>query len=190
VRRLKLWPVALLLAALHAAAGRAAEDFAVEADRSGTLVDVRARAVVAAPVDLVWRVITDYERLPQFIPGISRSVVRRRLGHRLVLEQSGEARFFIFSFPIEVTLEVVEQPREWVASRAVAGNVRRMDGRYEIQADPARGGVWLRYFGAIEPDFFMPPLLGTAALRGTAEEQFAAMVAEIERRAAAGETGK
>lgn len=178
--------VAMLLAATHAAATQAAEDFSVEAERHGERVDVRAQAAVAAPVDVVWRVITDYERLPRFVPGVAKSVVRSRGGNRLVLEQSGEARFFIFSFPIEVTLEVAERPREWVSSRAVAGNVKSMSGRYEIHPDQARGMVWLRYVGAIEPDFYLPPLVGMAALRGTIQEQFAAMVAEIERRAAQG----
>jgi len=44
--------------------------------------------------------------------------------------------------------------------------------------------VLLRYFGEIEPDFKLPPLIGVAALRSTVTEQFTAMVAEIERRAA------
>jgi ribosome-associated toxin RatA of RatAB toxin-antitoxin module len=184
VRQWSLLPVALAIAV---AAARAAEDYSVETERRGERVDVRARAAIAAPADLVWRVITDYERLPRFIPGVARSVVRERRGNRLVLEQTGEARFFIFTYPIEVTLEVVEWPLDWISSRAVGGNVRRMNARYEIHPDPERGGVLLRYFGAIEPDFFLPPVIGTAALRGTVEEQFAAMVAEIERRAAGGE---
>ncbi|OGA10346.1 MAG: hypothetical protein A3D95_09220 [Betaproteobacteria bacterium RIFCSPHIGHO2_12_FULL_69_13] len=186
MRQWRMLHVAMLLAAAHSAGGRAAEDFSVEAERRGERVDVRAQAAVAAPVDVVWGVITDYERLPRFIPGVAKSVVRSRGGNRLVLEQSGEARFFIFSFPIEVTLEVAERPRESVSSRAVAGNVKSMSGRYEIHPDQARGMVWLCYFGAIEPDFYLPPLVGMAALRGTIEEQFAAMVAEIERRAAGG----
>ena len=82
-------------------------------------------------------------------------------------------------------LEVLESPPDWIASRGVGGNVRRMSGRYEIHPEPARGWIVLRYFGAIEPDFDLPPLIGVAALRGTIEEQFLAMVAEIERRAAA-----
>ena len=56
--------------------------------------------------------------------------------------------------------------------------------RSEIQPDADHGTVLLRYFGEIEPDFKLPPLIGVAALRSTVTEQFTAMVAEIERRAA------
>jgi hypothetical protein len=57
-----------------------------------------------------------------------------------------------------------------------------MTGRYELIDESARR-VLLRYTGLIEPDFPLPPLLGVVALRSTVEEQFTAMVAEIERRA-------
>jgi ribosome-associated toxin RatA of RatAB toxin-antitoxin module len=170
---------ALLLAANGALA---AEDLAVEAERRGEGVEVRARAFIAAPVELVWQVLTDYERLPAFVPGLSRSIVRARQGTRLRLEQSGEARFLVFSFPMDVQLEVTESAPHWVVSRAVGGNLRRMNGRYDLAADAARGGVLLSYTGLIEPDFDLPPLVGVAALRHMAEEQFRAMVAEIERR--------
>ena len=111
-------------------------------------------------------------------------MVRSRDDGRLLVEQSGEARFLVFSFPIEVRLEVTERPPQSISSRAVAGNVRRMTGRYEIQPNAERGAVLLRYVGEIEPDFELPPLIGVAALRSTATEQFTAMVTEIERRAA------
>jgi carbon monoxide dehydrogenase subunit G len=167
------------------APAHAAEDLVVEAQRQGESVEVRARAMVAATPALVWEVLTDYERLAQFIPGISRSVVRQRDGNRVVVEQSGEARFLLFSFPIEVRLEVTEGAPDWIVSRAVGGNLRRMNGRYDIKADATRNISSVRYQGAIEPAFGLPPLVGVAAMRGMVEEQFTAMVAEIERRAAA-----
>ena len=98
-----------VLLAVQAAPGRAAEDLSVEAERRGERVDIQARALIAAPVAVVWEVLTDYEHLPRFIPGIAKSVVRSRDGGRLLVEQSGEARFFVFSFPIEVQLEVTER---------------------------------------------------------------------------------
>src|SRR6266404_2175275 len=191
VERVQPWRISCVVAVLLAvqvAPGRAAEDLSVEAERRGERVEVRARALIAAPVAAVWEVLTDYEHLPRFIPGIAKSVVRSRDGARLLVEQSGEARFLFFSFPIEVRLEVTERPPQWISSRAVAGNVRRMTGRYEIQPDADSGTVLLRYVGEIEPDFRLPPLIGVAALRSTVTDQFTAMVAEIERRA--GEAAK
>jgi ribosome-associated toxin RatA of RatAB toxin-antitoxin module len=172
--------------ALAAAPAYAAEDVTVQAERLGDAVEVRAQATIAAPWPLVWQVLTDYEDMPRFVPGIARSVVRSRDGNRLVLEHSGEARFLLFSFPIQVTLEVVESPMSLVTSRAIAGNVRRMSGRYELSERGAQG-VLLRYIGLIEPDFDLPPLIGPAALRSSVKEQFTAMVAEIERRAGSAE---
>ena len=174
-----------LLVAVRAAG---ADEVTVEAERRGDGIEVRARAVTGAPAPLIWTVLTDYEGLPRFIPGLSRSAVRERQGNRVVIDQAGEARFLIFSFPIEVRLEVTESPPASISSRAVSGNLKRMSGRYDIEPDPGRGGFILVYGGLIEPEFDLPPLVGVAALRGMVEEQFRAMVEEIERRSAAGST--
>jgi hypothetical protein len=177
-------PLSLLLGLLAALAGAAsgAEDFAIEVERDGERFSVQARAMLAAPAALAWQVLTDYDNLPRFIPGLSASAVLLREANRATLRQKGEARFLVFSYPIEVRLEVLESPHAWVTSRAVGGNMKRMSGRYDLQ--PAGTGVLLRYTGELEPDFALPPLVGTLAVRGMVEEQFAAMAAEIERRAA------
>jgi Polyketide cyclase / dehydrase and lipid transport len=170
-----------LLAAQAGAAG-SAEDLAVEVERNGQSFTVHAGATLAAPVSLVWEVLTDYDNLARFIPGMLQSAVQLRAANRVLLEQRGEARFLVFVYPIVVRLEVLESPRDWITSRAVAGNLKRMNGRYDLRAENA--GVRLRYTGDLEPDFDLPPLIGTLAVRTMVEEQFTAMVAEIERRAA------
>src|SRR3981189_457808 len=88
--------------------GPPAGDVLVEAERAGEGVEVRARALIAAPRPLVWEGLTNYERLPSFIPGIAKSVVRSRNGAAVVVDQSGEATYLVFTFPIEVRLEVTE----------------------------------------------------------------------------------
>jgi ribosome-associated toxin RatA of RatAB toxin-antitoxin module len=160
----------------------AAEELSVEATRRGERFEVRAKAELLAPAALVWEVLTDYERLPRFVPGLSRSTVRGREGNRVRLEQSGEARFLFFSYPIELQLEVLERPLEWVASQAVGGNMRRMHGRYELYAREPRGTTLL-YYGEIVPEFRLPRFVGPAAVRAMIEQQFTAMVEEIDRRA-------
>lgn len=168
--------------ALQVTLAGAADDVAVDVDRSATSFRVQAAATVAAPPALVWEVLTDYANLPRFIPGLASSVVHLRAGNRVLLEQQGAAQFLWFSYPIDVRLEVMESPQEWITSRNVGGNLRRMAGRYELR--PAPGGTLLRYSGELEPDFELPFIIGTLAVRAMAEKQFAAMVAEIERRAA------
>ena len=172
-----------MLASLVVPAG-AADDLSVDVQRNGAGFAIRAAATVAAPVATVWEVLTDYDHLAGFIPGLSSSSVQLRAANRVLVEQKGEARFLIFSFPMEVRLEVLESPSDSIVSRGVGGNLKRMTGRYDLNS--ARGGILLRYSGELEPDFELPPIIGTLAVRSMAEQQFAALVAEIERRAASG----
>lgn len=46
---------------------------------------VRAHALVAAPVSVAWHVLTDYESISRFIPGIARSPVLLRAQKRLLI---------------------------------------------------------------------------------------------------------
>ena len=145
-------------------------------------VQVSARAVVHAPIELIWQTLTDYDHLSQFVPGIDSSRVISRQGARLIVEQKGAARWWFFYYPIRVTVASTERPYESIDVRLLEGNLRRLDGRYHIE--PRRdGGAEVTWQGLIEPDTPLPAFIRNAVLRRSISEQFAGMVKEIERRA-------
>jgi ribosome-associated toxin RatA of RatAB toxin-antitoxin module len=157
----------------------------VETTRAGDLIEVKAYAIVTAPVAVIWSTLTDYERLPEFIPGLFKSKIISRSGATVTVAQSGEAQFLFFKVPIEVTVESTERP-PYLEVKRVSGTVKQLYGRYETEAVPnsgVPGQVQLRWIGAIEPEAKLPPLVGEALMRKSIREQFTGMVREIERRA-------
>lgn len=154
----------------------------VQAERRNGLIEVLAQAVVRAPLSIVWATLTDYERLPEFIPGLETSKVLARDGHRITVAQTGHARFLFLSLPVAVTLESTEYPPHVVEVRRIAGTLRHLRGRYEATTLPGRL-VQLRWVGSLSPEEELPPLISTALARLSIEDQFAGMVREIERRA-------
>lgn len=170
----------LSVLALLVMAQAQAADVMVHASRQGDVLEVDASAEFEADLRQTWQVLTDYDHLAEFIPGMHVSRVLRRRGNGVIVEQKGEARLLIFSYPIEVKLAVEEFPYERITSRAMAGNFREMHGAYHLEA--RKGRVMLRYRGRMTPDFIVPPLIGTIVLRKNVERQFGALVDEILRR--------
>ena len=177
--RLACWLFPLVAATAHAA-----EDLSVVAARKGAFVEVRARATIDAPLSVIWTALTDYEKLPEFVPGLKKSRVASRNGSTVVVEQSGEARFLMFSFPVDVVLEAVEKPQSSIRVRALSGTLRYLEGGYDVEAEPDSGKFILRWVGTIAPDVSLPPLFGEVVMRMSIEDQFTGMVREIDRREA------
>jgi len=175
----------LLFSAVGAA--RAADEVTVEATRRDEALEVICRAMLDAPLDLVWRTLTDYDRLAQFIPGMRRSRVIERRGTVVVVEQIGEAGFLIFTYPIEVTLASTERPPYAIEVSMLKGNLKRLDGAYRIEPQPD-GRMLLSWAGTVEA-LSMPPLVGDLVMRANIEDQFRGMVREIERRDASRREG-
>lgn len=183
----RVWPMAgLLIAWLAVGAAASAQQppnaLDVQAERRGGLIDVRARAMLRAPMPVVWQTLTDYERLPEFIPGLASSRITARKGPVVTVAQTGEARFLFLTVPIAVTLESTERPPDVVEVRRVSGTVAHLQGRYEATPQ-ANGMVLLRWSGSISPDAQLPPLIETTLVRLLIQDQFTGMVHEIERRA-------
>lgn len=158
----------------------AAGDVSVEATRRDDALEVTCRATLEAPPELIWQTLTDYGRLAEFIPGMRSSKVVSRNGQTTIVEQSGEARFLFFAYPIEVTVTSIERPPDIIEARLLKGNLKRMDGAYRI-APQGGGNVLLSWTGIVEADS-MPPLIGERLMRSIIEDQFRGMVREIERR--------
>jgi ribosome-associated toxin RatA of RatAB toxin-antitoxin module len=173
---------------LAATPARAADDIAVETARRGDAVEVVCRATLRAPRELIRQTLTDYNRLAEFIPGMLKSRVLEVRGPVTIVEQVGEARFLMFSFPIEVTVATTDRPPDAIDVQLIKGNLKRLEGSYRIEALD-EGRFILHWRGLIEPDSPMPPLFGELIMRSSIVDQFEGMVREIERREAARRDG-
>lgn len=155
---------------------------------------MRAEAELQADQRTAWLTVTDYEHLPRFVPGIRSAKVLARVAsggtERLLIEQQGEFRFFMFAQSVQVWLEVVHEAPQRVLARSVLpsgigperSTLREFEGSYELSALDG-GRTRFVYRARFEPVQALLPVLGTMLVRHTIAEQFAAMVAEIERRA-------
>ena len=158
----------------------AAEAIETRIERHGEYITVNASALMQVDARIAWEVLTDYDHLSQFIPDMKSSRVVSRSGDRVVVEQKGDFGFFFYRQPVEVMLEVVEEPWRRIDARRISGNIRDLETRYELKASDA--GVKLDYIGRFIPEFSVPPFFGMAMVRKVIERRFRAMVEEIVRR--------
>jgi carbon monoxide dehydrogenase subunit G len=135
---------------------------------------------VAADADTAWDVLSDYDHLAEFVPGMTSSRLVSAPGEALLLEQKGEARFLFFSQNIEVVLRVSEVAHREIEFDAVGGNMQRMRGAWRLNGPD--GSVTVSYDAEIEPAFWMPPLIGAALLRRDLSGKMASVAREMVRR--------
>ena len=105
----------------------------IEREREGVAV----RASVAAPQEYVWRVLTDYERLPQVAPNVlTCEVVRYQPSGKLTLRQVGASQSSLWRAQLEVELELTHRRRSnsaWeIAFRSVGGDLQHLLGRWLV----------------------------------------------------------
>ncbi|MGK6310472.1 SRPBCC family protein [Variovorax sp. DT-64] len=185
VRRRACAPFLLLLlllaAPLRGALAASVDRINVETDGQGELITVTASADMQVDPRTVWAVISDYDRLAEFIPDMRSSRVIRRDGDQVLVEQTGEFSFLFFRQPVEVRLAVSESPPRRIVAQAVGGNLQSMEGRYVVES-LAGNQVRLSYSGRLVPGFQVPPFVSRIAVRSTMDRQFRALVQEILRR--------
>ena len=182
-----------LLLLLSCAAGLAnvAEPAQVQARRQGDAVQVQAQTTVKAPRELIWSTLTDYNHMAEFVPGISQSRVLERRGGTTRVAQVGTAHLWFLDYTIDVVVETTEQPPHAIGIRLVSGNLKQLDGGYQLEpVDDKDDAFLLRWSGVIEPSIAVPQVIAVALMRANIAAQFAGMVKEIARREALRVLGK
>ena len=161
----------------------AAATIAIHATRDGDAIDIHASALLNADGATAWRVLTDYNRYPEFIPELRYSRVIARHDASVTVEQAGNALLWLFRLPIEVTFEVEELPPHHLHSRAVAGTLRTLTSSYALE--PASGGVRLDYVGHVAPGYPIFGQIEQTVVERNIARQFQALADEIERQSVA-----
>ena len=155
-------------------------DSDVRVERAGDHFTVDLSLYAPVPPALAWAVLTDFERMSDFVPNLVSSEVIGRSESMLNVRQKGVSRFGFFSMHFESVQETRLTPQSEIRAHGVSGNFRRMDSVMQLKAEGA--GTRLTYHADVQPDFWFPPLIGPAMARRDMAQQFSAMLREMMRR--------
>lgn len=153
-------------------------DVHVERSRHGFSVDLQMHAPVSP--SQAWAVLTDFDHMAAFVPNLKSSRVVERGENTLKVNQSGTARYGIITIDFESVRDIRLVPEREIHSHGVGGNVKHMESVMHLE--PEADGTRLQYHADVEPDFWLPPLIGPSAVRHETAEQFSAILQEMARR--------
>jgi hypothetical protein len=82
----------------------------IDVSENGGVYHVAAAFAVPESVHTVMSVLTDYDRIPKFMPDVQVSRVLERNDSGAVVEQEAVSRFMMFSKRVHLLLDIREQP--------------------------------------------------------------------------------
>lgn len=171
---------ALLLLAGLALSARALSDDEVTVDyRDGTYYGSLRLRTPASPA-VVMAVLTDFERMPEFMPGLTSSRIVARHHNQYQVAQQGKISFGPFSMPFESLRQIELVDGRRILSKSLSGSARRMQSVMQVR--PLEGGSEINYRIEIEPANWLPSSLGSNFLQHELAEQFNALGKEMLRR--------
>ena len=133
------------------------------------------------PSKLLWEVLTDYERLDQFIPNLTSSELVHREGETVRLQQEGSQKLLGLRFSAQVLLELNEFHSDGVLRFSMLkGDFRRFEGSWQIRDLP--GGSSLLYELTVQGCLGMPIGLIEERLRDDLSSNLRAVEAEARKR--------
>ncbi|MES2149640.1 MAG: SRPBCC family protein [Pseudomonadota bacterium] len=142
---------------------------------------VSSSGMVQAPPATVWKILTDYERMPEFVPDMQSSKVLSRSGNRVIVEQFGTARFLFIRRDIHLIVLASEQPSTSIEITLVTGDMKVYECHWEIAPVPETGGTRISYSGSMVPKFYVPGFLGANIIRSDIERMMTAVLERLDR---------
>lgn len=171
---------ALLVMAVTTLAASDHADVAVT-ERAGTY-RVTATFAITEPAEDAMAVLTDFERIPKFMPDMKTSMVVERSGAGLLVEQEAVARFMMFSKRVHLLLRVIEEAGVIRFRDQCGKSFALYDGSWTVQ--PSSAGATITYQLDAKPSFEVPAFVLRRLLKRDATELIARIKAEIRERRA------
>jgi ribosome-associated toxin RatA of RatAB toxin-antitoxin module len=119
---------------------------------------IAAKIQIPHPVERIWKVLTDYEALSEFIPNLAQSCLLEHPHGGIRLEQIGSVRLLKFNFCARVVLDLEEQFPNQINFSMVEGDFKDFSGIWCLEPD-SRGeefGTTLCYTIQVCPKLTMP----------------------------------
>jgi ribosome-associated toxin RatA of RatAB toxin-antitoxin module len=94
---------------------------------------ITAKLPILQPVEQVWKVLTDYEALAEFVPNLTKSRLLEHPQGGIRLEQVGAGRFLRFNFCARVVLDLEEYFPKKINFRMVEGDFKDFSGSWLLE---------------------------------------------------------
>jgi ribosome-associated toxin RatA of RatAB toxin-antitoxin module len=146
------------------------------------LYEVDSTGVVSASPAAVWKILTAYERMDEFVPDMESSRVLSRNGNETIIEQFGTAHFLFVTRGIHLVVRATETPMSAIDIALISGDMKHYEAHWELVPIPETGGTRIVYSGKMVPDFYVPGFLGAKLIRNDIERMMSAVLVRLERK--------
>jgi len=117
---------------------------------------ISASIVIPQPVEQVWQVITDYERLADFIPSLTSSKLINNTEGHVRIEQIGAQCFLKMKFCARVVLDMTENFPHKLSFCMKEGDFKQFEGAWYLQPSENPESTLLSYDLLVKPPLAMP----------------------------------
>lgn len=94
---------------------------------------ITAKVLIPHPVERIWKILTDYEALVEFIPNLAKSRLLEHPQGGIRLEQIGSQRLLNFKFCARVVLDLEELFPKEINFRMVEGDFKGFSGSWCLE---------------------------------------------------------
>jgi hypothetical protein len=159
------------------------KDIAIEVGMQGDLIVVNVSLAVPVTPGEAWEVLTDYDRMADFLPNLESSRKIASGDNKFQVAQKGTAFFGPFSFSFDSVREITLMPYTEIHSRSISGSFQRSDGF--TQLIPGDNGTRIVYYSETLPNVRLPRGITIGMTKRLMRDQFEKMQLEMLRRKAA-----
>jgi ribosome-associated toxin RatA of RatAB toxin-antitoxin module len=153
----------------------------IDSGDGGKMYRIASSGTVAATPAAVWRILTDYNRMADYVPDMKSARVVSRDGDKVIIEQHGAAKFLFFSRDIHLVVQVHEQAPNKLDVSLIDGDMKVYRCTWELTPVAATGGTRVLYNATIEPKFYVPGMVGASLVRKDVAKMMAAVLLRLDR---------
>ena len=124
----------------------------------GAKRQVDVQMMIPHPIEQVWQLITDYDKLAELIPNLAYCRQVRQSATSKQLEMIGTCRILNFGFSIRLVLAAIESAPYQIETQLIEGDLRSYRGVWDLEPQPD-GSTVLSYSAELVPKPGIPVAL-------------------------------
>ena len=142
---------------------------------------IKIIGVVSAKPAQVFAVLTDYKNIPKISPKIIESKIIKTDGDTTIVKTVAKGCVWFFCKEIINTQTTTSIPEKRIQSITINAQSNLKFGQMVWNIKEVNLGTQIDYYAEIEPDFFVPPLIGSYFIKNSMLEEAKYFIDSVEK---------